>query len=59
MDQDKELLKALIERRQEMLAKMSEQLKKEYQGLDQQVSSLISAFESKTLLSDLLDSKKN
>jgi hypothetical protein len=57
MDQDKEFLRAMIERRQQMLAKMSEQLKKEYQGLDQQVSNLISALDSSLLFPEQV--KKN
>lgn len=47
----------MIERRQQMLAKMSEQLKKEYQGLDQQVSNLISALDSSLLFPEQV--KKN
>lgn len=53
MDQDKELLRALIERRQQMLAQMSDQIKNEHLGIDQQVKSLISALDNKELLASL------
>lgn len=50
MDIDQELLRALIERRQQKLALMSEQIKKEHHGLDEQVKNLISALDSKVLV---------
>ncbi len=49
MDFDKELLRALIERRQQVLARMGEQIKKEHKGLELKVATLISALDCKTI----------
>ena len=50
MNQDQELLRAIIERRQQMLLKMTEQIKKEHYGLENKVASLISALNSSEIL---------
>ncbi|MBW6499072.1 MAG: hypothetical protein K0B09_11830 [Bacteroidales bacterium] len=52
MDQDKELLRAMIEHRQEMLARMTEQIKEEHLGIDQTLESLLAAASSKMLFSE-------
>jgi hypothetical protein len=52
MDQDKEFLRAMIERRQQMLAKMSEQIKEEHLGIDETLESLLAAANSKMLFSE-------
>jgi hypothetical protein len=52
MDQDKELLRAMIERRQQMLAKMGDQIKREHLGIDQKLDDLISALNDKMLLQE-------
>ncbi len=57
MDQDQDFLRAMIERRQQMLAKMGDQIKKEHQALETQVRNLISAFDQKLFFPEEL--KKN
>ena len=52
MDQDQEFLRAIIERRQQMLAKMGDQIKKEHQGIDQKLDDLISALNDEMLLQE-------
>lgn len=52
MDQDKELLRALIERRQEMLARMTEQIKNEHLGIDETLEGLLAAANSKMFFSE-------
>lgn len=50
MDQDQKLLRAIIEQRQQMLIKMTEQIKKEHHGLDKKVANLVSALSSDEIL---------
>jgi len=52
MDHDKELLRALIERRQEMLTRMTEQIKKEHLGIDETLEGLLAAANSQMLFSE-------
>jgi predicted ArsR family transcriptional regulator len=49
MDQDNELLRALIEKRQQMLARMREQIITEHQGLDEKLESLLAALFNQNL----------
>lgn len=53
MDQDNELLRALIEKRQKMLARMREQIKTEHEDLDEKMAGLVAALENKDLLEGL------
>jgi predicted ArsR family transcriptional regulator len=57
MNHDQELLRAIIERRQQMLIKMTEQIKKEHHGLENQVANLVSALNSNEIIKET--SKKN
>ena len=57
MNHDQELLRAIIERRQQMLIKMTEQIKKEHHGLENQVANLVSALSSNEIIKET--SKKN
>jgi predicted ArsR family transcriptional regulator len=57
MDQDQELLRAIIERRQQMLLKMTEQIKKEHHGLENKVANLVSALNSNEIIKEI--SQKN
>ncbi|MEE4175922.1 MAG: hypothetical protein V2I46_00285 [Bacteroides sp.] len=57
MDQDKELLRALIEKRQQTLAKMREQIKTEHQGLDEKLEELMAALDNQNLFDGLNQEK--
>lgn len=60
MDQDKELLRALIEKRQLSLAKMREQIISEHQGLDEKLEGLMAALFNQDLFEDFIkDELKN